>query len=91
MSRDAYRTKKRFGQHFLHDQSVIERIISAADIRPEQRVLEIGPGLGALTRPMLERGALVTALEVDRRVCAYLRDELGGVPGFVLHGEQDGL
>ena len=47
--------RKRFGQHFLHDPGVIERIVAAIDPRPEQRVVEIGPGLGAITLPLLAR------------------------------------
>jgi 16S rRNA (adenine1518-N6/adenine1519-N6)-dimethyltransferase len=76
--------RKRFGQNFLHDPAVAARIVEVSGVRPGDAVLEIGPGLGALTVPLLERGARVVAVEVDRRICAYLRDELAGRPGFVL-------
>ena len=45
--------RKRFGQHFLHDPGVIQRIVAAIDPRPEERVVEIGPGLVAITLPLL--------------------------------------
>jgi 16S rRNA (adenine1518-N6/adenine1519-N6)-dimethyltransferase len=76
--------RKRFGQHFLHEAAVGERIVAAARVSPGDRVLEVGPGLGALTIPLLDAGARVVAVEVDRRIVAYLRDELGDRDGFTL-------
>lgn len=76
--------RKRLGQHFLHDRAVCDRIVAASGVRPGERVLEIGPGLGALTEPLLAAGARVTAVEVDRRLAAYLRDALGERAGFAL-------
>ncbi len=61
-----YRTKKRFGQHFLHDKSVINKIISAAKLEVDQQVVEIGPGLGVLTDELLPRCAHVQVMEIDR-------------------------
>ncbi len=61
-----YRTKKRFGQHFLHDHSVIDKIIAAADLDETRRVIEIGPGLGVLTDQLLPRAAHVDVMEIDR-------------------------
>ncbi|PLX98887.1 MAG: ribosomal RNA small subunit methyltransferase A [Desulfuromonas sp.] len=61
-----YQTKKRFGQHFLHDHSIIDRIIAAAKIDPADEVVEIGPGLGVLTDELLPRAAHVTVMEIDR-------------------------
>ena len=55
--------KKSFGQHFLQDKSVIRKIIAAAEIVPGETVLEIGPGLGFLTRFLLEKKARVLAVE----------------------------
>ncbi|MDH3387567.1 MAG: 16S rRNA (adenine(1518)-N(6)/adenine(1519)-N(6))-dimethyltransferase RsmA [Gammaproteobacteria bacterium] len=60
------RARKRFGQHFLHDQRVIESILRAVDPRPGDRLLEIGPGQGALTYPLLERCQELVAIELDR-------------------------
>jgi 16S rRNA (adenine1518-N6/adenine1519-N6)-dimethyltransferase len=62
----SYRTKKRFGQHFLHDRTVIDKIIASARIEPAQRVLEIGPGLGVLTDRLLTLSAEVNVIEIDR-------------------------
>ncbi|PLX90640.1 MAG: ribosomal RNA small subunit methyltransferase A [Desulfuromonas sp.] len=62
----SYRTKKRFGQHFLHDRTVIDKIIAAARIEPEQRLLEIGPGLGVLTDRLLALSSEVNVIEIDR-------------------------
>lgn len=69
----SYKTKKRFGQHFLHDQLVIDRIISSARIEPDQRVLEIGPGLGVLTDRLLALAAEVNVIEIDRDLLERLQ------------------
>lgn len=61
-----HRPRKRFGQHFLHDPAVLARIVSAIDPRPGERIVEIGPGQGALTLPVLERCGKMTAIELDR-------------------------
>ena len=62
----SYQTKKRFGQHFLHDRSVIDKIIAVAELDPQQQVVEIGPGLGVLTDELLPRAGHVQVLEIDR-------------------------
>ena len=67
-----HRPRKRFGQHFLHDREVIRRIVAAIDPRPGDRILEVGPGLGALTGPLLERCATMDAVELDRDLAARL-------------------
>ena len=67
--------RKRFSQNFLVDQHYIERIADAIDPRPGDRLLEIGPGRGALTRALLERAAHLTAIEIDRDLSAALREE----------------
>ncbi len=61
-----YRHKKQLGQHFLHERGVVERIIAALDPRPGDRIVEIGPGAGALTLPLLRRHGALTAIEFDR-------------------------
>ncbi|MDN5924649.1 MAG: 16S rRNA (adenine(1518)-N(6)/adenine(1519)-N(6))-dimethyltransferase RsmA [Xanthomonadales bacterium] len=58
--------KKHFGQHFLHDQEVISRIIHAINPRPGQHLVEIGPGDGAMTMPLLDAAGSLTAIELDR-------------------------
>jgi 16S rRNA (adenine1518-N6/adenine1519-N6)-dimethyltransferase len=69
--------RKRFGQHFLADRSVVERIVQAIDPRPGEALVEIGPGLGALTSPLLERCGALTAIELDRDLAARLRRQAG--------------
>jgi 16S rRNA (adenine1518-N6/adenine1519-N6)-dimethyltransferase len=68
-----HRARKRFGQHFLHDPVVIERIVGAIDPQPGERLVEIGPGLGAITLPVLDRAGELEAVEIDRDVIAALR------------------
>jgi 16S rRNA (adenine1518-N6/adenine1519-N6)-dimethyltransferase len=69
--------RKRFGQHFLVDESVIGRIVAAIDPRPGEALVEIGPGLGALTDALLERCAGLTAIELDHDLAARLRGRAG--------------
>ncbi len=65
--------RKRFGQHFLVDQGVIENIVREIAPRARQRMVEIGPGLGALTQPLVERLGYLTVIELDRDLAARLR------------------
>ena len=58
--------KKHLGQNFLHERSVVDRIVLAVDPRPGDRIVEIGPGQGALTLPLLDRHGALTAIEFDR-------------------------
>ncbi|MDQ3228645.1 MAG: 16S rRNA (adenine(1518)-N(6)/adenine(1519)-N(6))-dimethyltransferase RsmA [Pseudomonadota bacterium] len=66
MALNDHRIKKSLGQHFLHDRSVVEKIILAVDPRPGERIVEIGPGQGALTLPLLKKHGALTAIEFDR-------------------------
>jgi len=68
-----HHARKRFGQHFLVDGSVIDRIVDAIDPRPGQALVEIGPGRGALTEPILERCGALTVIELDRDLAKKLR------------------
>lgn len=70
--------RKRFGQHFLTDQSIIEAIVGAIAPKAGQQMVEIGPGLGALTQPLLERAGALTVIELDRDLAAHWRAR-GGV------------
>ncbi len=69
--------RKRFGQHFLVDEALVERIVGAIDPRPGQALVEIGPGLGALTRPLLARAGTLTVIEIDRDLAARWRGTAG--------------
>ena len=66
--------RKRFGQHFLSDASVIDAIVREIDPRPGQAMVEIGPGLAALTQPLVERLGALTVVELDRDLAARLRE-----------------
>jgi 16S rRNA (adenine1518-N6/adenine1519-N6)-dimethyltransferase len=70
---EGHRARRRFSQNFLHDAHYIERIMAAIDPRPGERIVEIGPGLGALTAPLIERAGAITAVEIDRDLAARLR------------------
>ncbi len=65
--------RKRFGQHFLSDGGIIDAIVRAIDPRPGQAMVEIGPGLAALTQPLVERVGRLTVIELDRDLAARLR------------------
>lgn len=71
----AIQAKKRFGQHFLHDSLIVQRILDAFDPKPGETLVEIGPGPGALTRPLLERCTQLHVVELDRDLTARLRAE----------------
>ena len=68
---------KALGQNFLHDKNLARWIVDQAQITPEDYVVEIGPGLGALTRFILEKGAHVLAIEKDARLANLLRARFG--------------
>lgn len=75
---------KKLGQHFLRDRMVLESIVAAAAPLDGESLLEVGPGEGVLTERLLEGGARVTAVELDPRLAAALRERFGGRPGFRL-------
>ena len=79
------RTRKRFGQHFLHDPGVLARIVAAIDPKPGERIVEIGPGRGALTRPLLERCHRLDAIEIDRDLIPVLRESCAGAGELIVH------
>lgn len=70
------KARKRFGQHFLWDDALVDRIVRAARIHEGDRVIEIGPGLGILSRALLRAKADVTAIELDRDLAEFLRENL---------------
>ena len=65
--------RKRFGQHFLTDRGIIEDIVQVIAPKPGQAMVEIGPGLGAMTQPLVERLGHLTVIELDRDLAAQLR------------------
>jgi len=93
MSRDPSFTepaKKHLGQHFLHERGIVEKIVLAVDPKPGDRLVEIGPGQGAITFPLLRAHGALTAIEFDRDLIAPLQHaarefgELTILPGDVL-------
>jgi 16S rRNA (adenine1518-N6/adenine1519-N6)-dimethyltransferase len=72
-----HQARKRFGQHFLADAFVVAAIVDQIDPRPGQALVEIGPGLGALTWPLLQRCDALTVIELDRDLAARLRRRAG--------------
>jgi 16S rRNA (adenine1518-N6/adenine1519-N6)-dimethyltransferase len=73
VSEPVHRARRRFGQHFLHQTAVIDRIVRAVAIKPGDAVVEIGPGLGALTVALLETAANLDVVELDRELAAKLQ------------------
>jgi 16S rRNA (adenine1518-N6/adenine1519-N6)-dimethyltransferase len=73
------RARKRFGQHFLASDGVVRRIVEVAEVGPESRVLEVGPGLGVLTEALVATGAHVVAVELDRDLVGFLTERLPSV------------
>jgi len=84
LAAEQLRPRKALSQNFLTDPAVLDAIVDAAELVPGDRVVEVGPGLGVLTRRLLAAGASVLAVELDARLAAYLRRELGEVPRFEL-------
>jgi len=78
------RPRKALSQNFLTDAAALDTIVEAAELQAGDRVVEVGPGLGVLTRRLLAAGASVLAVELDPRLAAWLRRELGSLPGFEL-------
>jgi 16S rRNA (adenine1518-N6/adenine1519-N6)-dimethyltransferase len=81
---------KRFGQHFLTDQRVVERILTALNPQPAETIIEIGPGRGALTEKLVEKAGKVLAVEIDRKLIPALEERFGHQANFQLI-QQDAL
>lgn len=86
MPSNSHRPRKRFGQHFLHDPRVLARLVDAIAPSATDYVVEIGPGEGALTLPLLQRTKKLDVIELDRDLAARLRE----IPGVTVH-EGDAL
>ena len=80
--------KKSLGQNFLSDEGLLARIVAAAELSPEDEALEVGPGLGALTRVLARAARRVVAVELDGRLLPVLESELSGLVNVELvHGD----
>jgi 16S rRNA (adenine1518-N6/adenine1519-N6)-dimethyltransferase len=84
MGAERLRPRKSLSQNFLTDPEALDTIVAAAELSPGDRVVEVGPGLGVLTRRLLAAGVSVLAVELDPRLAEYLRRELHGVEAFEL-------
>jgi 16S rRNA (adenine1518-N6/adenine1519-N6)-dimethyltransferase len=71
-----FRVKKGLGQHFLVDEGVLQRIVSSAELSPRDTVIEVGPGLGLLTRELAQQAGQVIAIELDARLISLLNQTL---------------
>lgn len=80
-----HQARKRFGQNFLHDQGVIANILAHAQPTSGQHWLEIGPGLGALTQPLLQTGVKLDVIELDRDLVKHLQKKFGGHDNLTVH------
>lgn len=76
--------RKQFGQHWLRSEKVLSKIINAAKLSKDDRVLEIGPGTGILTRQLVAAAGAVVAVEIDRDLCELLVKKLGTIENFLL-------
>jgi 16S rRNA (adenine1518-N6/adenine1519-N6)-dimethyltransferase len=82
LRRHGFRPRKSLGQSFLVDQNVLDRIVDSADLSPEDGVLEIGAGLGTLSRALAARGRQVISLEIDRDLIPVLSETTGDLPNL---------
>src|SRR5438046_9080653 len=78
---------KSLGQNFLHDRNLAKWLVDQATISPEDFIVEIGPGLGALTELALAKGARVSAIEKDKRLVQFLRDKFQDRGLEIVHGD----
>jgi 16S rRNA (adenine1518-N6/adenine1519-N6)-dimethyltransferase len=79
------RAKKRYGQHFLHDRGTIERIVRAIGPCPGDRIVEVGPGRGAITAPLLRSAGSLDAIEIDTDVVPGLTERCAGLGELRVH------
>ncbi|MBZ2169190.1 16S rRNA (adenine(1518)-N(6)/adenine(1519)-N(6))-dimethyltransferase RsmA [Marinobacter sp. F4216] len=89
-NKGGHQARKRFGQNFLHDPGVIERIVRSINPKPDDTMVEIGPGLGALTEEILAVNPSLQVVELDRDLIPVLRTKFFNYPEFRIH-EADAL
>jgi len=80
-----HRPRKRFGQNFLHDERVVHAIVACISPRPDEHLVEIGPGQGALTRLLLPECGRLDAVELDRDLVGYLKKRFGTEEKLTIH------
>ncbi|KAA1175642.1 16S rRNA (adenine(1518)-N(6)/adenine(1519)-N(6))-dimethyltransferase RsmA [Marinobacter salinexigens] len=89
-NKHGHQARKRFGQNFLHDPGVIEKIVRSINPKPDETIVEIGPGLGALTEEILAVNPRLQVVELDRDLIPVLRTKFFNYPEFEIH-EADAL
>jgi 16S rRNA (adenine1518-N6/adenine1519-N6)-dimethyltransferase len=93
LAESGIRPRKRYGQHFLIDGNLMRRLVESAEVEPQDRVLEVGPGTGGLTDLLARRAARLLLVEIDRDLLAIVEDRFRGIPdvsfleGDVLDGK----
>ncbi|MFT4766684.1 MAG: 16S rRNA (adenine1518-N6/adenine1519-N6)-dimethyltransferase, partial [Oleispira sp.] len=85
-----HKARKRFGQNFLHDANIINKIVLAINPKEGQNLVEIGPGMGAITGPVLEVTGALNVVEIDRDLIPRLRTQFFNYPNFKVY-EGDAL
>jgi 16S rRNA (adenine1518-N6/adenine1519-N6)-dimethyltransferase len=81
----AHRARKRFGQNFLTDQGIINRIVNSVNAKPSDRLVEIGPGQGAITQQLIEACPQLQVIELDRDLIPILLAQFAKYPDFKIH------
>jgi 16S rRNA (adenine1518-N6/adenine1519-N6)-dimethyltransferase len=81
----SHQPRKRFGQNFLHDPGVIGRIVTAINPKPDESLVEIGPGQGAITLPLLKVAGKLTVIELDRDLIQPLEESCRGIGELTVH------
>ena len=87
MKKYGIKANKRLGQNFLKNSEVVENIVNSSQINEEDMVIEIGPGLGTLTKYLLQKAGKVLCIELDRRMIEILEDRFGGYENFEVINE----
>ena len=87
LNRYGVRLSRELGQHLLVDRDVLQRIVAAADLTPQTEVLEVGPGVGALTAELSRAAGRVVAVELDRRLVDLLRETVPSPNVEVIQGD----
>lgn len=82
------KVRKSWGQNFLISKTAVENILQAANLSPDSTVVEVGPGLGVMTGPMLDLAGQVVAIEIDPLLCRVLKDRFANAANFrLIHGD----
>ena len=87
LKKHRFSIQKKYGQNFLIDRNVLEKIIAAALINPSDCVLEIGPGIGTMTQYLAERAGSVIAVEIDRGLIPILKEALAGYQNVIIKNQ----